>query len=207
MFAGRKCFRVMAGLTLLSLVARPSPAQLASAALQARVAQAVVRDLHLANATPQDVQSELQILPSLSLPAEAEIEVVSVQHGAGEDTWMLRMDCRPRRDCLPFHVALHSSILCISLPRGRDDCPVHSPQHAQAASLNTGIPHKAAGPPPLVRPGDRALLVEDRFGMRFTAKALCLQGGSLGDVIHVRNLATQRILVGIVAGRALVRVE
>jgi hypothetical protein len=136
----------------------------------------------------------------------AEIEVVSVQPGAGQDTWMLRMDCRSRRDCLPFHVAMHSRDLCISLPHGRNGCRVRAPQRAQVSSLNTGIPYKAAGPP-LVRSGDRALLVEDRSGMRFTAKALCLQGGSLGDAIHVRNLATQRILVGIVAGRALVRVE
>ncbi len=43
--------------------------------------------------------------------------------------------------------------------------------------------------------------------MRLQAKVVCLQSGALGDAIRVRNLATHRVLLATVTGKAEVRVE
>ena len=55
--------------------------------------------------------SQLQILapPAMSLPAGAKLHVVSVRAGFSPGSWLVRMDCTARSDCLPFHVMLRST--------------------------------------------------------------------------------------------------
>ena len=81
--------------------------QSTAASLPWKVAAAVARDLQFDG---DDQAGQIQILApaSMSLPAHAELHVVSLRAGFSPETWLLRMDCADRRDCLPFHVVLRS---------------------------------------------------------------------------------------------------
>lgn len=182
---------VLLSMVDISVAAEPaSVGATGMSSLRDIVAAAVARDVPFAIAAVQDA-ANLQLLdPSLSLPPDARLRVTSVRAGYSPGSWLLRLDCASRRDCLPFHVLLR----------------------APAVDLNAQPTGKA--PPNLPRTkslvahsGDHALLVEERSGLRLKVPVVCLQSGGLGDQVRVRNLATQRILVATVAGKNLVRVE
>ena len=205
----RRCSAILVLLVMLSGVERcrsaelPVREQASSSALQRKVAAAVARDLQ-SGLISESSGSNLQVLsPPLSVPAGAELHVTSVRVGYSPGSWLLRMDCSSRRDCLPFHVVLHSP--AANLPEGL------------VASLTTSASGQNQGSRPKVQPrqlrspvarsGDHVLLVEERSGMRLKVTAVCLESGGLGDEIRVRNLATQRVLLATVEGKDLVRVE
>ena len=179
-------------------VAAGPPVAANVSSLRDQVAAAVARDLR-SGLTGETDGSNLQVLnPSLSLPPSSHLHVASVRAGYSPGSWLLRLDCSSRRDCLPFHVLLRASATDL---RGN-----------LGAGLTAKLPGKG-GPgqmqpkSPVAHSGDHVLLVEERSGLRLKVMAVCLQSGGLGDEIRVRNLATHRVLLATVAGKDLVRVE
>ena len=163
--------------------------------VQDKVAAAVARDVRFGLTAAADF-GNLQVLdPLLTLPSDSKLRVTSVRAGYAPGSWLLRMDCASRRDCLPFHVVLH--------------VPGADRDESSGNALTARTPRK--GQPQttsiVARSGDHVLLVEERSGMRLKVTAVCLQSGGLGDQIRVRNLASLRVLVATVAGKNLVRVE
>ena len=201
-------FRSLVALVVLGgvevcIAGDPTAASASSFALRDKVAAAVARDLQSGPATVPDA-GNLQLLdPLLSLPSNSELHVTSVRAGYSPGSWLLRMDCASRRDCLPFHVVLHA--------------PGAAPHEGLVNDLtsNTSGKSEPSRPqaksrqlrPPVARSGDHVLLVEERSGLRLKVTAVCLQSGGLGDEIRVRNLATHRVVKATVAGKDLVRVE
>ncbi len=172
-------------------------------ALRDQVAAAVARDLESRFAVAPD-PGDLRILDSrLSVPSNSELHVASVRVGNSPGSWMLRMECASRRDCLPFHVVLRM--------------PVAGPREDLSARRRTSASEllqpavRKTNPKqlrsPVARSGDHVLLVEERSGLRIKVTAVCLESGGLGDQIRVRNLASKRVLLAMVAGKDLVRVE
>jgi len=180
--------------------AEPPLSPLRPSALHDKVLAAVMRDLHFGLALGQDA-SRLQILdPLLSLPSGAELRVASVRAGYARGSWLLRMDCSSRRDCLPFHVLLRAPFGSDNVAEAGQDS---TPEQMQSGWRGTNSRHR----PPLAHSGDRVLLVEERSGLRIKVPAVCLQPGALGDQIRVRNLASKRVLLATVADKSLVRVQ
>ena len=172
----------------------------AASSLPGQVAEAVARDLKIDS---PEVLSErnLQVLtPLSSLPAGAALHVVSAKAGGDSGTWLLRLDCASRRDCLPFHVLLHAAETDITLPGKRGTLTANPRSGSSARKSGTATA-------PVARSGDQVELVEELSGMRLRAKAVCLESGGLGEWIRVRNLATRRIVSAKIAGKAVVRVE
>jgi Chaperone for flagella basal body P-ring formation len=228
----------VAGLaTVLSCFAawRPALAQSPASSLQRKVAVAVARDLQFDS---EGQASRLQILapPAMSPPARADLHVVLVRAGFSPGSWLVRMACAARSDCLPFHVVLRSTSserLQSGCSTGGAGLQAHVPEQqekslqplrsmtsvAEAGNCGGGLKvglkartthttgYTNPGTDLLARSGDRMLLVEERPGMRLQAKVVCLESGVLGDAIHVRNLATHRVLLATIAGKNEVRVE
>ena len=197
---GRTGYLVVLWLMALSCFAawRPVLAQSPASSLQSKVAVAVARDLQF-NSDQQGGQLQILAPPAMSLPAGAKLHVVSVRGGFSPGSWLVRMACTARSDCLPFHVMLRSTG-----PEVRN--PVGDPLSAavQSRNLTAGVKQVRV---PLAHSGDHMLLVEERPGLRLQARVVCLESGALGDAIRVRNLATHRVLLATIAGKDEVRVE
>jgi len=197
-FLGLLMTLVVLGMVTVCVAAGPLAAPAGRSELRDKVAAAVARDLSSSLAAVPDA-GNLQVLdPLLSLPSDSQLHVTSVRAGYFPGSWLLRLDCASRRDCLPFHVVLRAPGADVrdSIGTGFD-----------AKALGKGQLSQPRAKSPVARSGDRVLLVEERSGMRLKVTAVCLQSGGLGDQIRVRNLATQRVLVATVAGKNLVRVE
>ena len=194
--------RIALWLLVFALAAGPcAPAQTQATTLQQKAAAAVARGLGIAIG-PEQIERNLKLLGSPgSLPAGASLHLVSAKPGLSPGTWLLRLDCVWRPDCLPFHAVLRTSDISVPIAPGGQ---LVSP------GLTVGPKsHNRPGPSValLARSGDRVNLVEELSGMRLRVKAVCLQSGELGDRIRVQNLATHRILLATIAGKDLVRVE
>ena len=197
-FLGWLMTAVQLGSANLCAAAGPPASPASVPALQDKVAAAVARDVRFGAAAATDAGS-LQVLdPLLSLPSGSQLHVTSVRAGYTPGSWLLRMECASRRDCLPFHVLLQTPGV------GQQES---SGANLKAKAWGNSQPGQARTNPAVARSGDRVLLVEERSGLRMKVTAVCLQSGGLGEQIRVRNLGTQRVLVATVAGRNLVRVE
>lgn len=202
-------FVTLVGLVLLCAIemcVATEPAMLersSFAVLRQKVAAAVARDLQ-SGLGGESCGDNLQVpVPAPSVPLGADLHVTFVRTGYSPGSWLLRLDCSSRRDCLPFHVVLYS--------------PGANLRQGFVASLEGSAPEQnrrnwpKARPKqlrsPVARSGDHVLLVEDLSGMRLKVTVVCLESAGLGDEIRVRNLATHRVLLATVAGKDLVRVE
>ncbi len=196
-------FRVRNALPIFVLAlatSRFGPALSDANAVQQPAAAAVARALRI-DATPEQIQRNLQLLGAPpSLPAGASLHLVSVRKGFTAGTWLLRLDCSSRRDCLPFHAVL-------STPAG--GAASQAGEWTSAVQALAPESPRRSGPSAvlLAHSGERVSLVEELAGMRLQVKVVCLQSGGLGDRIRVQNPATHRVLLATVAGKDLVRVE
>lgn len=196
-------FRVRNALPIFALALAASQFGLAVSdvnAVQQPAAAAVARGLRI-DATPEQIQRNLQLLGSPpSLPPGASLHLVSVRKGFTPGTWLLRLDCSSRRDCLPFHAVLSAAAGGAA-----------SQANEWTSAVQALAPGSRRQPGPsavlLAHSGERVSLVEELAGMRLQVKVVCLQSGGLGDRIRVQNPATHRVLLATVAGKDLVRVE
>jgi len=165
-----------------------------AATLQSRVEAAVFRDLGL-EALGADSSLTARVLSSgVQVPDEAQLRVAAVHKASAANDWLLRLECDSRRSCLPFEVLLRSSA---------------------ASELRILNEHAGIGPPvvepklsmAVVSAGDRVQLTREMSGMRLTAPGVCLQRGSLGQRIRVRNTATGRVVFARVLAPGRARVE
>ena len=163
-------------------------------AIQQQAAEAVVRDLKLDSESGLIERNLVVLAPFTALPDGAAIHVTSAR-ASFAGTWVLRLDCVSRRDCLPFHAMLR-------LP------PAQPPLLAGAAVAPRMLEVSTGGnrPAALVHSGEQVTLVEESSGLRLRAKAVCLGSGGLGDQVRVQNRSTHRIVLATVAGESLVRV-
>lgn len=203
---GYRRYRVGLGPKILLLLAfwlAAAPhglAQQYAKTVEQQAAAAVARDLRI-DAEPGKIERNLQLLGSpSSLPAGSSVHLVSAAKGFTPGTWLLRLDCSSRRDCLPFHALLRIEDLGVE------------PAHPRQSMLGLpGAPNPRtttrASADLLARSGDRVDLVEQLGGLRLQVKVICLQSGVLGQRIRVQNPATHRILLATIAGKNLVRVE
>jgi hypothetical protein len=168
-----------------------------SSPIQQQAAEAVVRDLKL-EAASEIVERNLEVMaPFTALAPGATIHVISARAGfAG--TWLLRLDCAARRDCLPFYATLQL------------------PEEQRPQLAGTAIGAKLLRKPPpagrrpeaaLVHRGQAVTLLEELSGLRLRTKAVCLEPGGLGDEVRVQNRSTHRVLTASVAGENLVKVQ
>jgi len=191
----RSLLVIVAGLAVVAQMAwaltSPSP-------LQQQVAEAVARDMKL-DAESRLVEQNLQVLaPFTSLPASAALHVISARPGFAAGTWMLRLDCASRRDCLPFHALLRRPEGGRLLRPGGDPATAELPGIIQR--------DRQMNPATLARRGAQVELVEELPGVRLRATVVCLESGGLGERIRVQNRTTHRVLLATVAGPGLVKV-
>ena len=164
-----------------SLCGRHVLAQVADTSLRSRVERTIARELGWK--MPQSgMQLRLRVLaPELQLPEQARLHVAAVHAAGGAGTWLLRLECSRRVECLPFEVRLQM--------RGQDNRSIPG-----AATDSLAEPGNSLAPP-VVRAGQRVLLSEEASGMHLSAPAICLQAGRLGQRIRVRNVASGRVVL------------
>ena len=175
--------------SLPNLHALPQPS-----AIQQQAAEAVVRDLKLDSESGLVERNLIVLAPFTALPDGTAIHVTSAR-ASFAGTWVLRLDCGSRRDCLPFHAMLR-------LPEAQ---PLRL-AGTGAASRLLEVSAVRNRPAVLVHSGEQVTLVEEFSGLHLRAKAVCLGSGGLGDQVRVQNKSTHRILQVTVAGESLVRV-
>lgn len=162
--------------------------------LRAQVATAVARDLSV-SVPGSSAPVGMQVLGAqVRVPEQASLRVAAVHAVPGANTWLLRMECGSRRECLPFEVAL----------RGRNRDAAAGVGSGSTPSYPVGDNRIGA---PLVRAGQRVQLAEEVSGMYLSTAAVCLEAGSLGQRIRVRNVASRRIVLARVRAAGQVMVE
>jgi len=152
----------------------------------------VARDLGLEADVARGLHLQL-LTPGLSLSHDVRLRVADVRSGGTPDLWLLRMECGSRSDCMPFEVALRYR------PAAPGGPLVRSQQKQPSAATEAHAP--------LVKPGQKVRLAEEVSGMRLSAPGICLQAGSLGQRIRVRNAASGRVVLARVSGSSNVMVE
>ena len=173
-------------------VPNPSP-------IQQQTAAAVVRDLGL-DVQSGDIVRDLEVLaPFDSLPEGAAIHVVSARSVFAPGSWLLRLDCQRRRDCLPFDAVLRLSQSAVRLVQSDSATGKLTPPHPPRLQTQKVTP--------LARQGSQVELVEEAAGLRMRTRAVCLDSGALGERIRVENRATHRIVMAIVAAPDVVKVQ
>jgi hypothetical protein len=187
--------RTITSLLLSALVLCAGDGLAQTVGLQVRVARAVAHDLGI------DIQDSsthfgMQILGSeVQLPEQARLHVAAVHAVPGSAAWLLRLECGSRLECLPFEVVLRA--------RGQEPSGLPSaPRRSSSAVLGNNL---AAAP--LVRAGQRVQLAEEVSGMRLSAPAVCLEAGSMGQRIRVRNVSSGRVVLARVRAAGQVAVE
>lgn len=190
------------GLLLLAAVWLAAPttawALPAPTAIQQQAAEAVARELNISPAS--QVEQNLQVLaPFRSLPSGASIQVISIKPGHTPGSWLVRLDCVSRRDCLPFDAVLRMPAA------GSTPSPGAGSQTRKAAAEAPALAMRIAAPP-LARRGDHAELVAELPGIRLATQVICRGSGALGDQIQVETLETHRILTAIVTGEDRLKV-
>lgn len=182
-------------------------AQAADAAgLQMQVAETVRSSLGLDGST-QAIAGNVRLLPVRgAISNHAEVQLMSARPGWVRGTWLLRLDCSRRRDCLPFHAVLYyaHSIPCCSANVSTYHNVVHKSDSVRQP-LESGL--RRLRPDPAVHTGEHVRVAEERSGLHLMTQAVCLESGAVGDTISVRNLSSRRLLYATVAASGLVRVE
>lgn len=193
--------RILLAPLAIGMVTAPCGLALSNAnAVQQQAARAVARALRI-DASPEQIERNLQLLGCPpSLPPGSVLHLVSARAGFTPGTWLLRLDCSSRRDCLPFHALL------------RADIGLRSASADEWTAAALAMAQRSPGKPEssdalLARSGDHVQLVEELAGLRLQVKVVCLQSGALGERIRVQNPATHRVLLATIAGKDLVRVE
>lgn len=189
----RQNLLVLAALAVMAQMAwaLPSPSP-----IQQQAAEAVVRDMRLGSGSTLVGQNLEVLAPFTSLPAGAAVHVVSARPGFSAGTWMLRLDCASRRDCLPFHAVLRMPESDrLVRPDGDPGAKLPSIQRGRQSGLST-----------VARRGTQMELVEELPGVRLRATVVCLESGGLGDRIRVENRTSHRVLLATVAGPGVVKV-
>lgn len=162
--------------------------------LQAQVARAVARDVGI-DTQASSTHFGVQILGAeLRVPEQARLHVATVHAVAGAGTWLLRLECSSRLECLPFEVVLRT--------RGQDSVLLADSPARSSSQVSDNRPV-----PPVVRAGQRVQMAEEVSGMRLSAPAVCLEAGSMGQRIRVRNMSSGRVVLARVRAPGQVAVE
>lgn len=181
--------RLLTGLALMG-ASFASAGEFSGSDLQSRVATTVCRDLGFAG-TCAEIDLKLQSLtPDFRLPVGASFYVSSVKSLAGPNAFMVRVECSPIKDCVPFHVLLSGKTATPVKAGGVPDL-----LHEQLVAIHTRLGIGPQAIPHLVRSGQRVRVQEELSGMRLSVPAVCLQPGAMGQKIRVRNVATGKVLI------------
>jgi hypothetical protein len=139
------------------------------------------------------MEQRIELLnPTLAIPDDAVLRVADMRMTGIPGTWMVRMQCFPIGECLSFHVLLHGE-----QSSSRAFAPIRQFGSTAVSSRSTIVASS----------GDRIQLVEQRDGLRITVGGVCLQSGSLGEKIYVRNLATHRVVLARIVARGKLEVQ
>ena len=185
--------RVGAIVSVLLLGLCPGFAQGAVPVMPSQIAYVVARDLGW-NLQDSSVPTTIRVLaPDLRLPPDAQVHVAAVFPSRTNGTWLLRMECSRRVECLPFGVALQGL--------GQMSPPVRAASEHFSAAADKGLL------PLVVRAGQRVNLAEEISGMRLSVPAICLQAGRAGQRIRVRNLSSRRVVLARVRAAGEVAAE
>lgn len=200
-----KLRRFVAMVVLCGILAvRPISASeaLDSESVQMRIAHTLIGDSEPKSSLVELSRKLLMLTPGLSLDAWLEFRVAKIQAASQPGWHLVQMECAPRSGCLPFNVLVPPDV---SLPE------VSSRGYVPEAKTGAGVPgltrRLLMAQPPAAHRGDRVALVEQRSGMRLETPAVCLQAGSEGQTIRVRNLTTKRVVLAKVLDRKTVSVE
>ncbi len=162
--------------------------------LRAQVARAVARDLSI-SLSGSSAQLGMQVLgPQVRVPEQASLRVAAVHSVPAANTWLVRMECGSRRECLPFEVVLRGRTLDAAAGIGSRSAPSYPAPDSRIDA-------------PLVQAGQRVQLAEDVSGMHLSTAAICLEAGSLGQRIRVRNVSSRRIVLARVRAAGQLMVE
>jgi len=135
-----------------------------------------------------------QVELPVSVPAADSNVLLRVQtwRKLDDKTIWVRLMCQRPKDCLPFFILLHSSDRQFFM---------HLPEASGSEPL--GAPHRKLREPLLVRAGSRATLVLQRGMARITTPVTCLENGSLGRRIRVKNVTTKQVYSAEVVDRGI----
>ena len=105
-----------------------------------------------------------------------------------ESTLKVEIECADHRSCLPFYVLVSGTT---AVPNITSAVGAHAP--------SSSTTH------PLIRVGDRALLVFDDLNSRITVRVICVQSGDRGQTIRVVSADRKRFYQAEVIQKALLK--
>ena len=176
--------------------------------LQARIAVTVARDLHL-KTDPARLAQDLRVLAwHLQVPNQAVLHLAGMQRAPHSECWLLRLECDSTRECVPFLALLRRKEWGVGNTTEPSLLVPGAPDtHKSVSTPGRGSKLSIRRPDTSVRAGEHVRLAEALSGVRLVTTAVCLQGGAVGDVIRVRNLATRRVVRARVQGAGYLIVE
>jgi hypothetical protein len=143
--------------------------------------------------SPADLQLPQGLTSKEKYPA---LEVAGVQWNAFAHEWQVSMRCRERSSCAGFLV-----LLAQKQHSATNAQKVFGDFHLSHRTFSTGET-KRPDSPLIVQSGRPATLVMQSADARITLPVVCLQGGSLNQVIVARDPETKQILRAKVIGPA-----
>jgi len=108
------------------------------------------------------------------------------------ERWAMVARCARPADCVPFRVELSGPS---PPPTGSARAEFSSPSESRVNSEKL-----------VMRPGQAATLLWDQDGIRFTGRATCLQGGTVGEWVRARIVPGGRVVRAVVVSSGMLRV-
>jgi hypothetical protein len=134
-----------------------------------------------------------------TVPRDSGIELLSTSWDPSRGNWEARARCRHPQDCVPFFVRWP----------GTDNRAPLAASSSPRSGLTQALERGAASDgnvSPLVRPGQKAMLLWEQDGIRVVVPAVSLDRGGAGDSVRARTASGGRVLHAIVVSAGLLRV-
>jgi Chaperone for flagella basal body P-ring formation len=138
--------------------------------------------------------SEVEFVSAVPVSSSSSKLQVESWKRLNDSTAWVQLRCEKNQDCLPFFVLLHGAEHAFPAKQ-----PVATGSMAHVSAKTAGRK------PSLVRAGARATLFLLGASSRITTVVVCLDNGSLGSQVRVKNLVTKQILTAEVVDKGVVR--
>jgi hypothetical protein len=177
-----KTVLVLLALVILSLIGWAQ-----QAGTDERIAQLLDRETHDFRLKGLSVDRQsIRILDSSQLSSGAASFHLAGLQRTTRDEYLATVRCSSSAECLPFLVAFRCS--------GPVGASVHRPEVIRRAK-----------PDAAVRRGDTARLEMTTTGAKLSFPVVCLEEGSVGEIIRARAIGNRRIFMAMVIGPRRVR--
>ncbi len=132
---------------------------------------------------------EVEVPGEISVRGDVNLRLTQIEVEPNSQVLYARFTCEAAR-CMPFYITVRN----VELPNDLSRKPAF-----WAPRLAPNVPVEP-GSATVLRQGERALLSLEKQGLRISVPVVCLQAGTLGQVIRTRIIGTNRTTTAHVTG-------